>query len=596
MTGMQTRELDQMMAADAGRNRWVLAILCLIFLCGFLGLGAFQLLDQQQRQKQALDYHRSVLSSVSSSLTHELQDILPPPAGEAYSTRTLWRIRELSYRYAVGSSCFLFVVDQAGHYVHHPKREWVLMGQQIQNHENTALAKIGEDMLLSAGKAFYRLPESQGQTWIFSEPIQTTPYLAGLSCHAAEILRTPHRKRNQALLFFLGSIALLLGLLLGMHVERFERSAFKWTSALFSLVLLLNIAFIWYLTLTVPRVSSESSLLQSPTDFYRYRSLIGVNSGEPEEAQNPSEAQPADVLLVPTGIVIRSLVFESADTFRISGYVWQRATREGHEPTWTPIIFPNAVSTQWTNAFSGHLASEKIQGKGFEVRLKQKLEHHEYPLNAETLEIRMVPELAYSQRVAFLPELESYRASTALPGLEPGFFIDGWKVLQTYFSYAFYTPPTHFGSMLTGLSSDQLPELRFNIRLQRQLWGSFLVELMAIITVLTLLFTVFVKTTHDQAHLYKPLEIFGPVIGLYFPLLLAHARVRQSMISIEHLLYVDYLYMIVYLAIITVAMYFVFLSHRAIFWLNFKQSIVPKSLYWPWVLMQIWLVTVWVFL
>lgn len=590
---MKTQELDQLLASESRHFRLILSVLCLLFLWGFLGLSGYLLYDKQQRQQEALSYQRSVLNSITSSLTHELQHILPPEENEAYSTRSLWRIRDLAYRYAVGSACFLFLVDESGRYLHHPNREWVLVGQQIQVHEQTALAEIGEHLRQSQDSSFFRLNERQRLTWIFAEPVAETPYVAGLSCHADEILRMPYLQRIQALLFFLGSFTLLLGLLWLMHIERFQRIEFKRTSTLLSLTLLLNIGFIWYQTLNTPHYAPEASLLQSPTDFYRYRSAVSQDASEAFLRDDPEGLElSGEMQLIPTGLIIRSLEFETADTFRVTGYIWQRAQRGENKANWTPIVFPNAVSVEWTNHFGGHQDQNRIQGRGFDVRLKQQLDHHAYPLNAETLEIRMIPEAAFSQRVALLPELESYRNADKL-GLEPGFFIDGWQVHQTYFSYAFYEPPTDFGALQ---STQQLPELRFSLQLQRQLWGSFLVELMALITVLMLLFTIFVRTTHDQAHLYRPLDIFGPIIGLYFPLLLAHARVRQSMISVEQVLYVDYLYMIVYLAIITVAMYFVFLSQRSIFWLNFKRSIVPKSLYWPWVLLQIWLVTVWTFL
>lgn len=597
---MKTQELDQLLASEARHFRRILTWLCTVFLCGFLGLSAYLLLDQQQRQQEAQNYQRSVLKSIASSLTHELQQVLPPQDGETYSTRSLWWIRDLAYRYAVGSACFLFLVDDSGRYLHHPNREWVLIGQQMQNHDTQALAEIGAQLRQNSGSGFYRLQESQRLSWIFSEPVAETSYIAGLSCHANELLYIPYLKRIHALLFFLGSISLLLILLLLMHIERFQRLHFKRTSLLLSFTLLLNIGFIWYQTLNSPHYAPGASLLQSPTDFYRYRSAVSLDASESPDSAPASdpEISSGEIELIPTGLVIRSLEFESADTFKVSGYIWQRARRGENTVKWTPIVFPNAVSIHWGNSFGGHLNQSRIQGRSFELRLKQQLEHYAYPLNAENLEIRMIPETAFTQRVALLPELESYRSlNEQQMGLEPGFFIDGWRVMQTYFSYAFYEPPTDFGALsLTPGSSSALPELRFNLDIQRRLWGSFLVELMALVTVLVLLFTVFVRTTHDQAHLYRPLDIFGPIIGLYFPLLLAHARVRQSLLSVEQLLYVDYLYMIVYLAIITVAMYFVFLSQRAIFWLNFKRSIVPKALYWPWVLLQIWLVTVWIFL
>ncbi|MBF2052201.1 MAG: hypothetical protein IGS03_01905 [Candidatus Sericytochromatia bacterium] len=596
---MKTQELDQLLASEARHFRRILSWLCALFLSGFLGLSAYLLLDQQQRQQEALSYQRSVLNSIASSLTHELQQVLPPAAGETYSTRSLWWIRDLAYRYAVGSACFLFLVDDTGRYLHHPNREWVLIGHQIQRHDTEALTRIGQQLLQNPGSGFYRLQEPQHLSWIFSEPVAETPYIAGLSCHADEILHIPYLKRIHALLFFLGSITLLLILLLLMHIERFQRIEFKRTSFLLSFTLLLNIGFIWYQTLHSPHYAPEASLLQSPTDFYRYRSAVSLDAGEDSDSLPASDPETADndIQFIPTGLVIRSLEFETADTFKVSGYIWQRARRGESEVTWTPIFFPNAVSVTWGNSFGGHLNQSRIQGRSFELRLKQQLEHYAYPLNAENLEIRMIPEPAFTRRVALLPELESYRNIGTQMGLEPGFFIDGWRVMQSYFSYAFYEPPTDFGALsLSADNSSALPELRFNLDIQRRLWGSFLVELMALVTVLMLLFTVFVRTTHDQAHLYRPLDIFGPVIGLYFPLLLAHARVRQSMLSVEQLLYVDYLYMIVYLAIITVAMYFVFLSQREIFWLKFKRSIVPKALYWPWVLLQIWLVTVWIFL
>ena len=223
-------------------------------------------------------------------------------------------------------------------------------------------------------------------------------------------------------------------------------------------------------------------------------------------------------------------------------------------------------------------ATQEIVGGRFEVVLQQPFSPTHYPLNRESISLRFsVPE--NGQTLALIPDPEIYLSGATL-ALAPELHTDGWNIYASSFSY---TPVLRTPVSEQIIPAAQRPELALNIYIRRSFWGVVILNLLYVGMVLLMLFWVLIRTTSAYRSHYKPLDIFGPGIGLLFPLLFAHSNLHLGITGVERLFYLDSFYFVVYLMIVLVIAQFLFLPQAEdSLWARWD-GIVLKALYWPFV-------------
>ncbi len=565
--------------------RRVFIWICVLSLLVFTGLSGWTIYQQRQIKSAAIKNAEQMLGNNEQFLQAYFHQWIES-SDEDYPLPSLYLLRESVFKAQFEHNGFLFVFDQQGRYLHHPNQELVFAKQVLKDHEPAPFLESLNQLRQDQQAVFKQYRDGGKEVWLLAEPISGTPYYLGMVLFESELAAPPISRQVWILLSASFSLFLLFGLCLWLRLYHINPRELMLFSGLFSSVALVNIVFLCYLQLNFGYTLQDTSkVLVTPTDLNGFKSVSQIRMAE----QN----QP-DTIFIPTGLFIQSMRLENSDTVRISGYIWQKYFKSVGAPEKDQgFVFSDAVSTTLSQPYREDFGTYEIRGTHFDVSLHQDLSHREYPLNVENIQIRLrAPQ--FSKQWVLSPELDAYNPSFPL-GLDTRLSFEGWDLMRSFFTYDFYKAPTNFG-IGTQIGFPEYTELSLNIMFRRKIWGAFLLHLVNILLVLGLLFIVFIKTTTEFRSIYKPLDIFGPTLGLLFPLFLAHYRLRSDVVlAAEKLLYVDGLYFIAYGAITMVVLNFSLLSDTSPLIFRYKKSILQKSLFWPLIFLMSYCVTLFFF-
>jgi hypothetical protein len=551
----------------------VRGVLVVALLLLTVSIGA-RLFRQQHLLQTRQQTYRQATHKVAQLLLSELRPLLWLASFDHfYSTRTLQKIRETVFRFESGGASYLFMLDHKGVFLHHPERELALGSARVSDFFPAATARAVLERLPREQPTFLRFTDRNHHFWILLEPLAGTRFTLGMLCSESTLAREPAAPGFLLLICLSASLALVCGLILRARLWELNRRNLKRLSWLSSGWLVLNMSLAWFVQINGESTPGERYALQSPADLTRYRALL--QSGN-------RTAAGADPVLIPAGLEIRTFNFEKPDLIRISGYYWQKfplrlAANIAAEAK--GLRFPEARSVQISDTFVRRTATQEITGARFEVVLQQPFNPTRYPLNRESISLRFsVPENGHG--LALIPDPEIYLGG-ATHALAPGLHTEGWNIYASSFSYA-PAVATPVSEQIIPVA--QRPELALNIYVRRSFWGVIILNLLYVGMVLLLLFWVLIRTTPAYRADYKALDIFGPGIGLLFPLLFAHSNLHLGITGVERLFYLDSFYFVVYVMIVLVIAQFLFLPRSEdSLWARWD-GILLKALYWPFVL------------
>ncbi|MDP4181851.1 MAG: hypothetical protein Q8942_12250, partial [Bacillota bacterium] len=83
--------------------------------------------------------------------------------------------------------------------------------------------------------------------------------------------------------------------------------------------------------------------------------------------------------------------------------------------------------------------------------------------------------------------------------------------------------------------------------------------------------------------------------GLLFSVILAHIDLRGNF-KVQQIMYIEYFYMILYIAILMVVVDgYLFAISKGIWFIEYKNNLIPKYLFWPIVLTMLLVITIFAF-
>ena len=389
--------------------------------------------------------------------------------------------------------------------------------------------------------------------------------------------------------------------ILDKHKESQGETDIRFTMALLSFFLFFSLAMI-----TVFRYDSRGLwmaslvamiLFSSGIGYVWYLHSEGVSQGDLsddvivynreglESLLEKSENQNAD--RVPVGIFLKSIEFSSANDVIVTGYLWQQNT-ESTELLFSgkkPVIFPEAKES----AFEQIYTDANVTGWEFKAVLRQQFDYSSYPFDGEDVWIRLWPN-NFDQNVVLIPDFDAYSTldPAKKPGLEEHIPVEGWKIQKSYFSYKSENFNTNFGiPNYRGFKSyncNNSSELYFNVEMKRELMSPIVSNLLPVLVVSILLFVVlFITTKNEEKRLFgfSSSGVLAYCASLFFTLIVSHASIR-SKIPTEGTIYVEEFYFVMYFAILAVSLNsIVFASHVNIPFIDAKDNLYVKVLYWP---------------
>jgi hypothetical protein len=313
-----------------------------------------------------------------------------------------------------------------------------------------------------------------------------------------------------------------------------------------------------------------------------------------------------DPIYVPTGVFVQSMDFTTAHDIFFTGYIWQKYSDDmpdgiRPDPGEVGFILPQEIGWKMTTEAYRHKEDDhEIIGWNVRATIRQEIDYSQYPFHREDIEIPIWHK-DFDRRVILIPDLVSYTTTTpeSLPYVGQDFFLEGWNTDRTFFSYRESSHNTDFG--LPGYVGQQkFPELYFHISLTKQFANAFISHIVPITVVIILLFAVLTIITRREEKIRLGGISTGAVLAycaaLFFIVVLSHINLRTGLEAPAGIIYLEYLYFLVYVAILAVSMNSIlFSSQTKIRLIEHRDNLMVGLLFWPLLMGSLLVITLAVF-
>ncbi|MBK6959135.1 MAG: hypothetical protein IPH22_13180 [Nitrosomonas sp.] len=144
-------------------------------------------------------------------------------------------------------------------------------------------------------------------------------------------------------------------------------------------------------------------------------------------------------------------------------------------------------------------------------------------------------------------------------------------------------------------SHDKSPELYFNIELSRSILNPFIGHLFPLAVVLLMLYALVLTISRQESSLaitgFNVSTVIAACSALFFILLIMHVQLRDEL-AVNAIVYMEYFYLVSYITILMVTVNAVLLlQDMPMKMLAFKDNLIPKLIYWPILLVWIFIIT-----
>lgn len=439
--------------------------------------------------------------------------------------------------------------------------------------------EIGAHMVnKESGVMDYENSITDKRYWVFFEPLRGARFSLGLMFEKKEKLaESSHLKKIliKDSLWFLVFAFFLLMLIFRVYSAGYNR--WWYVTGFYSTAIIAVIGFIWFLTITQTRPLPEgTTIISDNSDLQRFLSY---------QNKINQRLRKKEFVYIPTNLYLTAVNIGKNDALTVQGYIWQRYDVRAHADVARGIRIPNASNANITEAYRLYTEKEEIIGWRFKADLNAEFDYFKYPLDKQSIYIRISHKDFYSD-VVLTPDFESWDISRIkkLMGLGEKIALTGWFIDATYFSYAMTDYDTTFG-IENFVGQREFPNLQFNIAMRRDVTNPFISSLLPVIVVLILMFGLLLVAS---SVLEKPADmsvIIRTVGTIFFSTIVAHQRFRSTLPEQAAISYVEYFYFLAYGFILLTTLNCLMIKLTEFFtFLRAEHNLVAKILYWPIVL------------
>jgi len=500
-------------------------------------------------------------------------------AGVVCASHSLEGVREQVGSLDLGDTGYGFILSEEGVIISYPVQEYLFRNINELAKEDICLGLISENFCKNVTDRVVNNPGTGQSSWLFYENVSSTNWTMGIVLPQEEILLNKEIEQDCSVIkFVLTTFAFLFFLsVLFVSLQRHDDKNLWMLAFVFSFLCILGMGIIWHLTL------NESSLQD------RNENIIVFDSADVETVLQDCNTNPKTPR-IPTGVFIQSLEFSTANDVIMTGYIWQNVSGLVNETTSPSFSFPEAKETTIESAY---MDEEKgIVGWHFVTTLRQQFNYSRYPFDEEDVWIKFWNNA--SEESVLVPDFDAYEslAPEKLPGLERSIVLEGWEPQKTYFSYRVNSYNTNFG--IENFKHTNVSELYFNIDIKRDFKSPFVSDMLPIMVVAALLFVVLAITTKEERKNqfgFNSSGVLAYCASLFFVLIISHASLRNK-IPTDSIIYLEYFYLIMYVAILAVSLNSIaFASHMDIPFIDTKDNLYVRLVYWPVIMGVLLLIT-----
>lgn len=371
-----------------------------------------------------------------------------------------------------------------------------------------------------------------------------------------------------------------------------------WLSTVVSAILIVVLVKLW-IQMNKQDKEPTTQLMNEQAAIDYLKQHWGKQPGD-----HAADAEP--MIKIKTGIFIQSLKFFNSTEVYLTGYIWQHYKDGVHDaikPSQSEVgfILPEQVNSgsdiEPHEVYRVRIENVEVIGWYFEATLRQPFEYYRYPFDHKTVWVRMWPN-EFFRNVVLVPDFKAYD-STGLDdifGLEENMVLGTWVRENTYFDYKLSSYNTNFG-ITDYIGQDKFPELHYNIVIKRKFENAFIVYLLPLFLVAALLFaallTVSAKDELSNRLGFNTSGFIGVSSALFFVVMLAHIQLRKQFAGTS-IVYIEYFYILMYALLVAATANTYLFSIRSTRWHNvilYNDNIIPKVIYWPFVIGCLILIT-----
>ncbi len=486
-----------------------------------------------------------------------------------------------------------YIMDSSTHFVAHPLDEVRSLKELAEENNDHTLRKVVED--IKSGDLYKKdyIHINTVTKKICNEafyPLNETSWILGLSVYNGHSLESAvyHKSMKQSyirLILYALFFVLIVLIFIGNEIPEFHRSIHYYVA--FPVLFFIAISMIINAYNRYPFNQKTSVIAENnanfdqikvdkndqlfldkqkiynkwdPTRIVDIRSLnIFLDNYRDESCETQSEL----VKIIPTGIYLNSLQFLSSYELKMTGFCWQKflaADAPHSKETFnkyhlsnyekTGIVFPGSTVNTYELIDSIPILLDGECGTlyrwKFDIEITQHLSYSLYPFGKNNI-VLPVWSTGLDDNTLLTPDLEAYKQlyPDVCPGLANHFYINGWNVYNTFFSYSLESYLCDFGNTEI-IGSNRFPELTFNIDISRKFIDIVVCKIIPLLVVLVLLFTIlFVRDDDDGFN-----NIIG-CSGLFFVLVFDHINLRETIMS-DGIMYLEYCYFFTYLLLLVI--------------------------------------------
>lgn len=472
-------------------------------------------------------------------------------AGVVTIDYSLATTRDLIADLDLGATGYGFLLSAEGTYLAHPVTERVARTTifDIANTgENGNMQTIGERALQHETFSTTIQDEITGATsWVFIEPVTTTNWSLGIVLSKREFMpdnATTVREQIGIALSGAAAVVVLVGLV--------TRSVWM-VSSVFSLLAVALIVLIWLLAAHDQDTNRVTITDRTALDRY-------------------VEQQDDNLIRLPTGIYIQALQFPDPISVRINGYIWQHID-DTVEPG---FVLPQRIGEEATLEEVYRQADMVIWYFG--MTLAQDYDTLRYPFDTRGINIRISP-AQLDGSVILVPDLDGYPLiqPELRPGVDSEVSINNWTINSSTYNYQSLSLNSTFG---LDRHSGTLSELYFSLYVERRFLGPFIAYLLPGMVVAFLMFA-FLLSDRKAGDKEEIVTTLNYVAALFFVVAITHTALRDG-IAAEGLTYLESVYIMLYIAIVGVALNVFLIAKRPdILLIRYHNNLIIKLLYWP---------------
>lgn len=438
-------------------------------------------------------------------------------------------------------------------------------------------------------------PERRWLAWV--QPVAVAVLTLAILAAVAGLFRyaqaygslevTPNLQQVAAALL-VGVIGLMAVAVLVLHPERGELRQLVALSASWSIAMLVALALAWSAVTRADQADEWHGtpvFSQADVDAYLARVL-------PEGVET---------ILIPTGVLVKSMEFLNVDNVQVTGFIWQQYGPDVPSDLDRGIVLAEAVKEAYDAKEVYRYEENGVETIGwyFAATLRQPFEYGEYPFDEQDVWLRLWARDFRAQTV-LVPDFDAYMTMDPreFPGLEEEFVYSGWTPVYSGFSLSQQPYSSSYG-IGKATEVEGLPELYFNLILDRNFAGPFFEHIVFALAVAFMLFGLITLTTDDdQLKSRFQLSTAGVLTaasGLLFAVILKHNQLRTAVGS-QGLSYIEVIPILLYLSIMVVVLNAILLSSPLnVRLVRYRHNLLPVLAYWPTVLGILLLVTLYVF-